>query len=243
MKIGKGFLSLAAFCLLSAALAAPVCVHADMVVPCTGGTANCPNGTNDLAKFEWNSSSYVPEGNANGISVSGTASGGTWVSTDKYVDYVIIKADGLCLIHPTTGAVDNNGNQTEAFSNSQLINPNNGKPYEISHIKFCGTGRTAVTLSSFTARSTDEGKVVLSWETGTEVDNAGFNLYRAANKGGPYTKINDAIIAAQDNSAEGASYRYEDTPPGNGRYYYLLEDVDANGVSTIHGPQRARVSQ
>lgn len=240
MKIGKRFLSLVAFGLLSAALAGPVCIAADTVSNCAGATQNCPAGTSDLAKFEWNGSSYVAEGSANGISVTGGATGGSWTSTDKYVDYVIIKADGLCLLHPTTGSVDVNGNQTESFDNTFAPKPNNGGFFDISYIKFCGTGRTAVTLSSFTVRSNGEGQIVLEWETGTETDNAGFNIYRAAQKGGPYAKINDALIAAQGNSTDGASYRYEDTPPGDGRYYYLLEDVETSGANSIHGPKGAR---
>lgn len=245
MRIGKGVLSLAVFCLLSAALTTAMCV-ADTIVPCTGGTENCPNGTSQLAKFEWNGSSYAPEGSANGISVSGNASGGTWVSTVKYVAYVIIKADGQCLTLSTNPPQFNEaGYQIGSFdnSNSGFINPQNGKPYDISNIKFCGDGTTAVVLRSFTARSNDEGKIVLAWKTDTEVDNAGFNLYRAATKGGPYTKINDARISAQGDSTNGASYQYEDVPPGNGRYFYLLEDVDANGGNTIHGPQRARLGE
>ena len=41
---------------------------------------------------------------------------------------------------------------------------------------------SAVTLVSFAAREADD-KIVLQWETATEVDNVGFNLYRAIVKG------------------------------------------------------------
>jgi len=29
--------------------------------------------------------------------------------------------------------------------------------------------------------------------------------------------------------------------PGEGTFYYKLEDVDANGASTMHGPLKVRV--
>jgi hypothetical protein len=99
---------------------------------------------------------------------------------------------------------------------------------------------TAVTLASFTAEA-DAESVNLAWETATEVDNAGFNLYRATSPGGPYTKVNDALIAAQGDPVSGASYSFADTP-GYGVFYYKLEDVDYYGVSTLHGPLKVAVA-
>jgi hypothetical protein len=96
----------------------------------------------------------------------------------------------------------------------------------------------AITLASFTARA-GVGAVTLAWETGTEVDNAGFNLYRATAPAGPYAKVNGALIAAQGDAVGGASYSYVDTPGGHGTFYYKLEDVDLNGVATQHGPVSA----
>ncbi|MDG6025387.1 MAG: hypothetical protein E3K40_01490 [Candidatus Brocadia sp.] len=101
-------------------------------------------------------------------------------------------------------------------------------------------GETAVELASFTAGSVGGGKVALTWETATEVNNAGFNLYRSRLLDGIYKKINEGLIPARDNAATGASYRYEDSP-GRGTFYYKLEDVDRNGVTTMHGPEKVRV--
>gem|GEM_PF-5576388 len=98
----------------------------------------------------------------------------------------------------------------------------------------------AVTLASFTAKA-GVGAVNLSWETGTEIDNAGFNLYRAAAEGGPYTKVNAALIAAQGDAVSGASYSYLDQRLQAGTYFYKLEDVDLSGVVTTHGPVSATV--
>ena len=38
---------------------------------------------------------------------------------------------------------------------------------------------TAINLASFTVEA-NNGRVMILWETGAEIDNAGFNLYRAA---------------------------------------------------------------
>jgi len=83
--------------------------------------------------------------------------------------------------------------------------------------------------------------VTLAWETGTEVDNAGFNLYRAAAPAGPYTQVNGALIVAQGDPAAGASYTFLDKGLSHATYYYKLEDVDYHGVTTLHGPVSATV--
>ncbi|MFQ5578801.1 MAG: hypothetical protein ACE5G8_17630, partial [Anaerolineae bacterium] len=64
---------------------------------------------------------------------------------------------------------------------------------------------TAITLVSFTAAASGRD-VTLTWQTGTEIDNAGFNLYRAASANGPWTKLNSALIAAQGDPVAGAGY-------------------------------------
>lgn len=100
---------------------------------------------------------------------------------------------------------------------------------------------TAVTLASFMAEADGDRNVTLSWETAAEVDNAGFNLYRARSRDGHYIRVNDILIPAKGGATSEASYRYMDTPPAYGTYYYKLEDVDYNGVSTMHGPEKVRV--
>ena len=97
---------------------------------------------------------------------------------------------------------------------------------------------TAVTLASFTARL-GVGSVHLTWETGAEIDNAGFNLYRATTADGPYVQVNGALIAAQGDPTSGASYAYTDEGLAPGLYFYKLEDVDTGGVATLHGPVSA----
>ena len=105
---------------------------------------------------------------------------------------------------------------------------------------FNGQTPTAITLASFTAQA-GLGSVALAWETGTEVDNAGFNLYRATAEGGPYTRVNAALIAAEGDPVSGTSYTFLDKGLSHGTYFYKLEDVDLNGTTTLHGPVSAAV--
>jgi hypothetical protein len=98
---------------------------------------------------------------------------------------------------------------------------------------------TLISLSSFTATPLSK-EVVLEWTTASEVDNAGFNIYRAESEDGQYIKINDELIAAQGSSTDGAAYEFVDNGLKNRKtYYYQLEDIDFNGESTYHGPTKA----
>jgi hypothetical protein len=103
-----------------------------------------------------------------------------------------------------------------------------------------GEEPTAITLVSFTAQANSDS-VALAWETGTEIDNAGFNLYRASAPDGPYTKVNGALIAAEGDPVAGATYSFLDEDLAPGTYTYKLEDVDLNGVATLYGPVSATV--
>jgi hypothetical protein len=98
---------------------------------------------------------------------------------------------------------------------------------------------TLITLSSFTATSSGR-KVILEWSTASEIDNAGFNLYRAESENGEYMKINDNLIPAEGSATQGATYQFiDDNVKNRTTYYYKLEDIDTHGTSTMHGPVSA----
>jgi hypothetical protein len=98
---------------------------------------------------------------------------------------------------------------------------------------------TAITLSRFEAVRM-AGKALIAWQTETEIDNAGFNIYRAETENGAYTKINETLIPARGSAAQGAVYTVTDATARTWKnYYYKLEDIDQSGSSTMHGPVRA----
>jgi hypothetical protein len=101
--------------------------------------------------------------------------------------------------------------------------------------------------------------VVLNWETATELDNLGFNLYRATSLDGERTQINGEMIPSlmPPGAVTGAVYEYSDTDlpqskdlardavvandkdPNRSKtivYFYWLEDVDIYGQAALHGP-------
>jgi pimeloyl-ACP methyl ester carboxylesterase len=95
---------------------------------------------------------------------------------------------------------------------------------------------TVIQLASFTA-TPGAMRITLEWTTASEIDNAGFNLYRCESENGAYLKINSSLIPAQGSPTQGAVYRFVDENVQNRKtYYYKLEDIDIYGKSTMHGP-------
>jgi hypothetical protein len=83
----------------------------------------------------------------------------------------------------------------------------------------------------------DGRDVVVTWQTVSEVDLVGFNLYRRAEDEETYTILNDALILAQNpGSYSGAVYTWRDAGLSPGTYLYQLEDQGGTGVTGVHGP-------
>ena len=97
----------------------------------------------------------------------------------------------------------------------------------------------AVELMSFSATGLDDA-VLLEWQTGSELDNMGFHLYRSPSEEGPYEQVTESIIPGLGSSPVGASYSYRDTGLVNGTtYFYKLEDIETTGATELHGPVSA----
>jgi len=99
-----------------------------------------------------------------------------------------------------------------------------------------GLGAGCVVLTACQGRG-PESLVIVEWTTESEVETAGFNLYRSENPDGPYVKVNPALIPGASDPLLGGRYVYTDTNVVAGRtYYYKLEDVELDGTTTLHGP-------
>lgn len=99
---------------------------------------------------------------------------------------------------------------------------------------------TAVTLTSFAAEALAD-RVMVTWETVSELTNAGFNLYRSDSAAGPQTLL--ATVPSQaPGSAQGYAYSFDDLDVQTGQtWWYWLEDVSLSGATTLHGPVSATV--
>ena len=104
---------------------------------------------------------------------------------------------------------------------------------------------TSIQLQSFAAQSgTDRNgaeRVLLTWKTGGEANNLGFNVYRELN--GNRVRLNASLVAGSALWMSGAlpkhsgkSYNWIDPYASSAGAEYWLEDVDVNGTRTMHGP-------
>jgi hypothetical protein len=102
---------------------------------------------------------------------------------------------------------------------------------------------TVIVLSSFTAvpSETEINTIDINWVTSSEIDTAGFNIYRDEAENGQYTtQLNPELIPSTGSSTNGVSYNFEDAPVATGKiYYYMLEAIDLNGYKKMYGPASA----
>lgn len=79
--------------------------------------------------------------------------------------------------------------------------------------------------------------ITIEWRTETEVNAAGFNVYRASSVNGPFTKVNEELIPSEGDPMSGASYTFvDDTVQPGVTYYYRLEDVELDNSAVQHEP-------
>jgi hypothetical protein len=130
-------------------------------------------------------------------------------------------------------------NTTDTDNNASDFQYNNGSSNPQNSSSGCTT--LAVTLADFHAVQQGDA-VLVTWETASELDNRGFNLYRGTSPDGWDRQLNTTLIPSQSQGSPGGFvYTWldqADLTPGV-TYYYWLQDVDLSGAMTIHGPVSA----
>ncbi|MCP4357242.1 MAG: hypothetical protein GY796_04395 [Chloroflexi bacterium] len=78
----------------------------------------------------------------------------------------------------------------------------------------------------------DSPEIKVEWETATELNTAGFHLYRSASPNGEFNLITDELIPATGSSVSGGAYSFVDENVNTGEtYYYLLEEVEFDSTT------------
>jgi len=72
---------------------------------------------------------------------------------------------------------------------------------------------------------------VVRWSTASEVDNFGFDVYRAEHEKGPFERITQQPVPGAGTSDEPARYEYADESiKPDTQYYYYVESISMSGM-------------
>jgi hypothetical protein len=89
----------------------------------------------------------------------------------------------------------------------------------------------AIVVSQFSQAT----PIRIDWETETEINTAGFNVYRSETSDGEYRRLNDRLIPGEGNPVSGANYSFVDRNVVAGKtYFYRLEDVELDNSTSQH---------
>ena len=104
-----------------------------------------------------------------------------------------------------------------------------------------GADPLPVTLSYFLPQVSENGSVVLSWATASEIENAGFNVFRSESVVGAFRKINASLIQGAGTTSDRNEYTWIDTTAKpHVEYYYRIEDMSFDGISEVVATQRLK---
>ena len=110
-----------------------------------------------------------------------------------------------------------------------LYKVNYGHPNDIGTPGVKSGKALPVILFHFRAEHTDAG-ILLKWTTESEIDNAGFFIYRSETKDGEFKVVNPTMIKGASTTGERNEYSWTDTTAKpNTVYYYRIEDVSHAG--------------
>jgi uncharacterized repeat protein (TIGR01451 family) len=175
--------------------------------------------------------------------VSSSFSGGTGGSCSQAAGVLTCTFASLAASSSATITVTTTASTPYSLAvNSVIVNsatPDPDATNNTASVSVAIEGPTSVKVNSFSASNSSNG-ALLAWNTGGEIHNLGFNVYRDVN--GQKTQLNPSLIAGsallmrealEQHAAK--SYGWIDPSPTPGAEYWL-EDVDLNGTRTMHGP-------
>lgn len=154
------------------------------------------------------------------INVSGTAylNGGT-----LNVTWGFTPSDGQSF------NILNAGTRNGLFTSTN-IQPVAGRSFTINYlptgVQIQAQATLPVELTDFEGKAIEDGKVLLTWTTATELENKGFEIQRM-NKAGKWEILH--FVDGLGTSFVAKDYRYVDENPRQGPNYYRLRQVDFDG--------------
>lgn len=114
------------------------------------------------------------------------------------------------------------------------------RTYNISAVLLGLTGILLIAYGVFLFLTPE---IIIRWSTATELETAGFNIYRSTEREGDYERISDNLITASPDPLSGGDYQFVDDDVRSGQtYYYMLQEVEVSGNTNPEGPIEARAA-
>jgi FlgD Ig-like domain len=148
-----------------------------------------------------------------------------------------IDETSLAIYHLTDGVWENLGGTVDANNNTITLTGYTGtfSPFTLGDNE---DTPLPITLSSFTA-AYSSSRAILQWTTLSEMNNAGWNVYRAEiDDLAMSLRINTELISGQGTTLETSRYSFNDEYDvfEGFSYYYWLESISYSGVVEQYGP-------
>jgi|GEM_PF-283760 len=178
-------------------------------------TGLTPTAGNSTVGLDWNDNS---EGDLAGYNIyRSTTSGsgytqlnGSLLTSSNYTDNSV--TNGTTYYYVVT-ATDTNSNESDYSGEASATPADTTAPA-------APTGLTA---------TAGNAKVLLDWNTNSEGDLAGYNIYRSTTSGSGYSKLNGSLLSSSD---------YNDTGVTNGTtYYYVVTAADTASNESDYSSQ------
>ena len=88
----------------------------------------------------------------------------------------------------------------------------------------------ATLLLWFQGYLTQKPEAIITWSTESEVNTAGFHVYRATKEEGPYEKVSETLIPSIGDPFTGGEYEFRDfNIESSTTYFYQLEELETTG--------------
>jgi hypothetical protein len=101
------------------------------------------------------------------------------------------------------------------------------------NLSVASTASNSPAIVSLAATGAKQHSVTLTWATSTSSNITGYNVYRGATSGGPYTKLNSSLLPATT---------YTDSAVEAGQtYYYVTTAVNSLGIESTDSNQATAV--
>ncbi len=148
--------------------------------------------------------------------------------------YTVVLTDTLGILNGYDPTFEKSVGTGGPFDNQEAADLTGGDLNDI-HFGFNKPVPTLAVISGFRALN-ESGRMVLEWNTASEVGTVGFYLQRFDRTTGRFVSVNKKILPGLLHSPQGGVYRYVDEGVTPGPHTYRLVEVEMGGGERLHGP-------